>query len=194
MSTQRPSAANPRRRTRLFTCPLSPGSIRRGPLSWGGLGSAVAVQTLVIQFELDDDAQGPVRTPNGTVPMWFSHQRVFRRSVMRAIDKKPICNGNTESFRAMFGRDSIIGWHFRSFGRKRGRIRSWAAAAEGPAVLLFTGSRDLEVWIDTLGDGAANGTNAPGGRGGRYRRRSIVNDPPTDPTVRKPIRSYRPRA
>jgi hypothetical protein len=95
-------------------------------------------------------------------PRWFSLQRVFRRSVMRAIDKKPICNGNTESFRAMFGRDSIIGWHFRSFGRKRGRMRTWAAAAEGPAVLLFTGSRDLEIWIDTLGDSAANGTNAPG--------------------------------
>ena len=94
-------------------------------------------------------------------PRWFSLQRVFRRSVMRAIDKKPICNGNTESFRAMLSRDSIIRWHFRSFGRKRGRMRAWAAAAEGPAVLLFTRSRDLEVWIDTLGDRSANGTIAP---------------------------------
>jgi hypothetical protein len=71
---------------------------------------------------------------------------------MRAIDKKPICNGNTESFRAMVGRDSIIRWHFRSFVRKRGRMRSWAAAAEGPAVLLFTRPRDLEEWIDALPD------------------------------------------
>jgi hypothetical protein len=63
-------------------------------------------------------------------PRWFSLQRVFRRSVMRATDKKPICNGNTESFRAMLGRDSIIGWQLRSFGRKRGRMRTWAAAAE----------------------------------------------------------------
>ena len=94
-------------------------------------------------------------------PRWFSLQRVFRRSVMRAIDKKPICNGNTESFRGMLGRDSIIRWHFRSFGRKRGRMRAWAAAAEGPTVLLFTRSRDLEVWIDTLGDRLANGTIAP---------------------------------
>jgi len=94
-------------------------------------------------------------------PRWFSLQRVFRRSVMRAIDKKPICNGNTESFRGMLSRDSIIRWHFRSFGRKRGRMRAWAAGAEGPAVLLFTRSRDLEVWIDTLGDRSANGTIAP---------------------------------
>ena len=94
-------------------------------------------------------------------PRWFSLQRVFRRSVMRAIDKKPICNGNTESFRAMLSRDSIIRWHFRSFGRKRGRMRAWAAVADGPAVLLFTRSRDFEVWIDTLGDRSANGTIAP---------------------------------
>jgi hypothetical protein len=90
-------------------------------------------------------------------PRWFSLQRVFRRSVMRAIDKKPICNGNTESFHAMLGRDSIIAWHFRSFGRKRGLMRTWAAAAEGPAVLLFTRSRNLEIWIDTLCDSAAGG-------------------------------------
>jgi adenylate kinase family enzyme len=95
-------------------------------------------------------------------PRWFSLQRVFRRSVMRAVDKKPICNGNTESFRAMLGRDSLIGWHFRSFGRKRGRMRAWASAAEGPAVLLFTRSRDLEAWIDTLGNRSANATTAPG--------------------------------
>jgi hypothetical protein len=40
-------------------------------------------------------------------------------------------------------------------------MRAWAAAAEGPAVLLFTRSRDLEVWIDTLGDRSAKGTTSP---------------------------------
>lgn len=103
-------------------------------------------------------------------PRWFSLQRVLRRSVMRAIDKKPICNGNTEFFRGMLSRDSIIRWHFRSFGGKRGRMRAWAAAAEGPAVLLFTRSRDLEVWIDTLGDRSANGTIAPRAEGGTATR------------------------
>lgn len=42
-------------------------------------------------------------------PRWVSLQRVVGRSVIRAIHKRPICNGNTESFRAMVGRDSIIG-------------------------------------------------------------------------------------
>lgn len=91
-------------------------------------------------------------------PRWFSLQRLVRRTIMRAIDKKPICNGNTESLRGVFGRDSIIRWHFRSFARKRRRMRHWAAAAEGPPVLVFTRSRDLERWIYNIGDPPGSGT------------------------------------
>ena len=83
-------------------------------------------------------------------PRWLSLQRVIRRTVLRAIDKKPICNGNTQSFRRMLTRDSIVGWHFRSFARKRGRMRCWEAAAEGPAVILFRRPRELRAWIEML--------------------------------------------
>jgi adenylate kinase family enzyme len=84
-------------------------------------------------------------------PRWFSLQRLIRRSVMRAVDKRPICNGNTESFRALFGKDSIVRWHFRTFQTKRERLRAWAAADVGsPSVLLFSRPKDLRAWIDTL--------------------------------------------
>jgi hypothetical protein len=49
-------------------------------------------------------------------------------------------------------------------------MRTWAAAAEGPTVLLFTRSRDLEVWIDTLGDRSAKGTTAPAAEDGMETR------------------------
>jgi adenylate kinase family enzyme len=86
-------------------------------------------------------------------PRWFSLQRLIRRSVTRAVDKRPICNGNTESFRLLMRRDSIVVWHFRSFARKRARMRAWAAAAaaDGPDVLLFSRPRDLEAWVAGLG-------------------------------------------
>jgi adenylate kinase family enzyme len=84
-------------------------------------------------------------------PRWFSLQRLVRRTLMRAIDQKPICNGNTESLRNLCSRDSIVGWHFRSFDRKRSRIRQWAQAADGPPVLVFRRAGDLERWIDQLG-------------------------------------------
>lgn len=83
-------------------------------------------------------------------PRWFSLQRLVRRSVARAVDKQTICNGNTETWRQMFGADSIIGWHFRSFRRKHERITSWAAQPDGPRVLRFTAPRMLDAWIASL--------------------------------------------
>ena len=81
---------------------------------------------------------------------WFSLQRLVRRSVARAFDKQPICNGNTETWRQMLGRDSIIGWHFKSYRRKKERIQLWASQTEGPRVIRLTRSRDLDAWIRSL--------------------------------------------
>jgi len=68
-------------------------------------------------------------------PRWLSLSRLVRRTFLRVIDKKPVCNGNTETWRQVFSGDSILAWHFRSFSRKRARIRSWVAAPPGPAVV-----------------------------------------------------------
>ena len=94
-------------------------------------------------------------------PRWLSLQRLIRRTLVRAIDKKPICNGNTESLRGIFSQDSIIRWHFRSFARKRRRMRQWAAAQDGPPVLIFTRPTDLERWISRIGDTSNSGTAGP---------------------------------
>jgi len=84
-------------------------------------------------------------------PRWLSLQRLVRRTLARVLDKKTICNGNTETLRQMLGSDSIIRWHFRSFARKRQRIAAWAADPEGPRVLRFTRPRELDRWIAGLG-------------------------------------------
>lgn len=84
-------------------------------------------------------------------PRWLSLQRLLRRTAVRIVSKEPVCNGNTESLRSALAPDSIVGWHFRSFDRKRRRMRQWAAAPDGPPVLLLSKPRDLEVWIDRLG-------------------------------------------
>jgi adenylate kinase family enzyme len=83
-------------------------------------------------------------------PRWLSFARLVRRTVSGAWTKEPRCNGNVESWRSMVSRDSILIWHFRSFGRKRDRMRGWAADPEGPAVLLFRRPRELEEWLDGL--------------------------------------------
>jgi adenylate kinase family enzyme/8-oxo-dGTP pyrophosphatase MutT (NUDIX family) len=83
-------------------------------------------------------------------PRWLSLGRLVRRSLRRVLDRKRICNGNTETLRQLVSRDSILAWHFRSFARKRHRLRAWAAAPDGPEVLLFSHPRELDAWIAAL--------------------------------------------
>jgi adenylate kinase family enzyme len=84
-------------------------------------------------------------------PRWLSLWRLIRRTVARAVDRRPICNGNHESFRQMFSRDSIILWHFRSFSRKRRRVRAWESEPPVPQVVRLTSSRQAEHWLARLG-------------------------------------------
>jgi adenylate kinase family enzyme len=86
-------------------------------------------------------------------PRWLSLFRLIRRSVTRAVDGKPICNGNRESFRNIFSRRSIVGWHFKSFSRKRQRIRTWDADPAGPRVVRLTSPREVARWLGTLRGG-----------------------------------------
>ncbi len=94
-------------------------------------------------------------------PRWFSLQRLVRRTVSSALSKEPRCNGNTESWRGMFSRTSIIRWHFASFARKRDRMRRWAHSADGPPIVLLKNSTELDAWVAAL-----RTEQAPGGPAG----------------------------
>lgn len=85
-------------------------------------------------------------------PRWLSLRRLIRRSVRRVIAREEVCNGNQESFKRLFARDSIIGWHFRSFSRKRQVMRSLRNAPGNAEVLLFRHPRELESWLQRLSD------------------------------------------
>ena len=61
--------------------------------------------------------------------------RLLRRTARRLIDQQEVCNGNRETWRGVFARDSIVVWHFTSYRRKRAEIRAWAAASSGPPVI-----------------------------------------------------------
>ncbi len=83
-------------------------------------------------------------------PRWFSLQRLIRRTARRIIDKKPICNGNRETLRLAFSRDSIILWHFKAFAKKRSRFHKWAANPDGPRIILFRSARETDRWLKSL--------------------------------------------
>jgi adenylate kinase family enzyme len=83
-------------------------------------------------------------------PRWLSLQRLVRRTLARILHQRPVCNGNTETWRSAVGHDSIIRWHFRSFRSKHDRLVAWEADPEKPRVIRFTRARHLERWIATL--------------------------------------------
>jgi adenylate kinase family enzyme len=83
-------------------------------------------------------------------PRWRSLSRLVRRTLRRNLDHRPICNGNTESLRQTFSRDSIIVWHFRSFAAKRDRMRAWAADPPGPGVVRLTSPAAARRWLASL--------------------------------------------
>jgi adenylate kinase family enzyme len=82
-------------------------------------------------------------------PRWLSLGRLVSRTAARIVDGKPICNGNVETLRGAFSRDSIIVWHFRSFARKRARMRTWEQ--HRMPVRRFTRPRDTARWLASLG-------------------------------------------
>jgi adenylate kinase family enzyme len=83
-------------------------------------------------------------------PRWLSLARLVRRTVSSAITKEPHCNGNVESWRGIVDRDSIIRWHFRSFARKRRRMRAWADDPAMPRVVLVRHPRELEAVLASV--------------------------------------------
>jgi adenylate kinase family enzyme len=83
-------------------------------------------------------------------PRWLSLARLLHRTLVRVLSRRTTCNGNTETLRKALSSDSIIVWHFRSFARKRRRMRAWARVSPGPRVVRLIGPGSTRRWLDTL--------------------------------------------
>jgi adenylate kinase family enzyme len=74
--------------------------------------------------------------------------RLLRRTRARIVDRQEICNGNHESWRTVFARDSLVVWHFTSFRRKREEMRAWESAASGPPVIRLRRPADARAFVE----------------------------------------------
>jgi len=83
-------------------------------------------------------------------PRLVSLGRLLRRTAARIIDRQEVCNGNRESWRTVFARDSLVVWHFTSFRRKRAEMREWAAAASGPPVVLLRRPSQADAFLERV--------------------------------------------
>jgi adenylate kinase family enzyme len=88
-------------------------------------------------------------------PRLVSLIRLLRRTRARIVDRQEICNGNHESWRTVFARDSLVVWHVTSFRRKRSEMRTWAAAASGPPIVLLGRPHETATFLERVRGGAA---------------------------------------
>jgi adenylate kinase family enzyme len=84
-------------------------------------------------------------------PRWISLLRLVRRTARRVVTREEICNGNTESPRKTFSKDSILVWHFRSFARKRAEIQCLLDDPAAPPVVRLTSQEETDAWLRSLG-------------------------------------------
>lgn len=83
-------------------------------------------------------------------PRWLSLTRLVRRTVVRLVRRTPVCNGNHETLRSVIAKDSIIGWHFRSFANKRRKVRAWEQDPAMPPVVRLTSARATREWLAAI--------------------------------------------
>jgi len=83
-------------------------------------------------------------------PRQVSLLRLMRRTVLRSIRGDMVCNGNRETLRGAFSRQSIIAWHFKSFDRKRARIRKWSSEPQDFDTIRFRSPRETDQWVAEL--------------------------------------------
>ena len=85
------------------------------------------------------------------LPRALSFWRLLRRTTGNIIHRRQLCNGNQETWTGTFlRRDSILAWHFRSFARKRQRMRQWQADPAMPEVVLLRSRAEVRHWLASL--------------------------------------------
>jgi adenylate kinase family enzyme len=97
--------------------------------------------------------------PRADMFIWLDYPfpRVFwqllRRSVLRAVDKNPICNGNIESWKQFFSKESIMLWFFKTFRKRRREYGAiFAAGGNSPniAYIRLRSPKAAEEWLQNL--------------------------------------------
>jgi hypothetical protein len=78
--------------------------------------------------------------------------RILKRTFRRVVFREVCCNGNYESWRTTFSRDSIILWVFRTYlkrKRKYGELFS-SPEREGVRMIRFRSPHEAQAWLDQV--------------------------------------------
>lgn len=76
--------------------------------------------------------------------------RLLLRTVKRIRRRESVCNGNIETWGRTLDRDSIVLWHFKSFGPKRRMMRELESVLGSVRVKRFSHPRETQRWLAEL--------------------------------------------
>jgi len=86
---------------------------------------------------------------------WLIMHQLLIRSVSRVINKTPVCNGNIETWKRLFSKDSILIWMLKSFTKKRREYGTLTNDRSNFAQISFFrlhSPADTEKFLESLGD------------------------------------------
>lgn len=78
--------------------------------------------------------------------------RVLKRTFRRVVFREVCCNGNYESWRTTFSRDSIILWVLRTYWKRRRKYGEMFSVPErdGAQLIRFRTPRQAREWLDKV--------------------------------------------
>ncbi|MGW6129594.1 toxin [Cellulomonas sp. NPDC055163] len=85
-------------------------------------------------------------------PRWLVMAQVVRRTLVRAVTRRELCNGNRELWSGLVARDpehNIVLWTWTHYARTREQYRALEAEGTVPVVRL-SGRRAVRAWLDGL--------------------------------------------
>ncbi len=73
--------------------------------------------------------------------------RVLRRTAYRLLSRKPLWNGNRETLRLTFSKESIILWVFQTYWKRKKMFPRLLETHEDVEKLVFRRPREARAWL-----------------------------------------------
>ena len=84
-------------------------------------------------------------------PAWLVFGRLLRRTLRRGLTRQELWNGNRETLRQVFSRESMLVWFFRTHWRRRREMPGKLAGYPHLKVLRFRRPAEAAAWVNRLG-------------------------------------------
>jgi adenylate kinase family enzyme len=120
--------------------------------------------------------------PRVDTVIWLDYElglvlgRALRRTARRLLRGEPCCNGNRETLRIIFGRDSIVLWVLQTHARRRREFRRElpALVAGGVRVIRFGDPKAAEAWLAAVAKDPPHPSPLPRSTEGEGMMRSVT--------------------